>query len=118
MYGFKTSFPTASAEPTTTATGLLLRTTGTGATDATSIKRIYLRQDTTSTQSQIMFVSGIRVGTSWNGLFYDGSNTFYAGVSKGTEAPVYAKDTFNIGAPTAFVLKYQYMSGSSTNDTV
>ena len=118
LYGFKTSFPTASAEPTTTATGLLLRTTGTGATDATSIKRIYLRQDTTSTQSQIMFVSGIRVGTSWNGLFYDGSNTFYAGVSKGTEAPVYAKDTFNIGAPTAFVLKYQYMSGSSTNDTV
>ena len=115
LYAFRTTFP--SVEPTTLANGLLLRTTGGGATDITSLRRLFLRQ-TTSATAPLAFVSGIRVGTSWNGLLFDGRTNFYAGVSKGTEAPVYARDTFNIGSPTAFVLKYQYTNGSSTNDTV
>ncbi len=115
LYGFRTSFPTNA--PTTAATGLLLRTTGLGATDATSLNRLFLRQNT-ATNSPFCFVSGIRIGTSWNGLLFDGRDRFYAGVSKGDEPPIYARDTFNIGAPMAFVMKYRYVDGSNTNDTV
>ncbi|MDZ4667078.1 MAG: T9SS type A sorting domain-containing protein [bacterium] len=47
-----------------------------------------------------------------------GTGYYRVGVSKATDGPVYATDSFLIGTVSMVVVKYQFATGSNTNDSV